>query len=157
MFSAWRKPLVGMALVSSLLKCQINRQSLRLKRRRTMLRILNRRGYYEISTLEGRLETIDVHGKKKVFGIYDVITNHKILCHFDKSILPAVVAALSQRVSVEGMVKFDRSGTPLSINVDNFEVMPGMDELPQFDEGQGINITSGISSEDYVRGLRDAE
>ena len=119
-------------------------------------KILKRRFYDEISTLEGTLETIDVHDKQ-VFGIFDPLTNDKIICHFDDSLRERVVAALTHRVSVEGIVRFKRSGVPVSIQVQDFEIMPGMQDLPQFDEGETLDITGGVSSEDYVRSLRDAE
>lgn len=119
-------------------------------------KILKRRYYHEISTLEGSLETIDVHGKQ-AFGIFDLLTSDKIICHFDKAITGDVVNALGRRVSVEGKVKFNRFGDPLSIEVSDFEVMPGMDELPQFRKGERLDITGGIPPEEFVRRLRDAE
>ena len=119
-------------------------------------KILKRRVYHEISTLEGSLLTIDFHDKK-AFGIFDPLTDSKIVCHFDESMKADVVNALGSRVSVEGKVKFSRSGDPLSIEVYSFEVMPGMEELPQFDQGERLDIASGIPSEDYVRRIRDAE
>ena len=125
---------------------------------KNVTKILKRRIYHEISTLEGWLQIIDVHNKdNQVFGIFDPLTNEKILCHFDKSMRDNVVQALGNRVSVEGKVKFNRFGGPLSIEVDSFEVMPGMEELPQFSDGEQIDITGGIPSEDFVRRLRDAE
>ena len=119
-------------------------------------KILKRRFYDEISILEGKLDYIDVHGKR-TFGIFDPLTDAKIICHFDDSLRERVVAALTHRVAVEGVVRFKRSGVPVSIQVYDFEIMPGMEDLPQFDADETIDITGGVSSEDYVRSLRDAE
>lgn len=124
---------------------------------RTVTKILKRRVYYEVSTLEGVLQAINIHDDKKTFGIYDLLTNEKTACVFDESMQRDVVAALGKRVSVEGTVKYNRQGLALSIDVDGFEVMPLMEDLPQFNQGERLDIAGGIPSEEYVRGLRDAE
>lgn len=118
--------------------------------------ILRTRYYYEDSAIEGMLLSIDIHGKP-TFGIFDRLTKQRIACHFDRSIKDRIVAALDQRVMVEGRVKYNRAGLPVSIDLDDFSVLPGVEDLPQFGRGEHIDITGGVPSEVYVRRQRDAE
>lgn len=118
--------------------------------------ILRTRYYYEDSALEGSLLSIDIHGKP-AFGIFDPLTRQRIICRFDRAIQATVVGALGSRVMVEGRVKYNRAGNPVSIEVGQLDVMPSIDDLPQFGPGGHIDITGGIPSEVYVRRQRDAE
>jgi hypothetical protein len=116
--------------------------------------ILRRRYLFETTTLEGTLEAISVHGKY-TFEIYDVLTGFGVKCEFDEGLFDAAVSALRHRVAVTGVAKFNRTGRPMSMKVESMVRLRKPEELPKFREG--IDITGGIDSAEYVRRMRDAE
>ncbi len=109
--------------------------------------------YEDYSTIEGKIETLSVHGRT-LFRIYDEITGHSIVCFFKEDKLSEAHGLFNQRVSVSGLAKYNRIGRPVSIRVEHIRKLVGGIKLEQL---VGIDITGGIASEDYVRKLRDAE
>ena len=65
-------------------------------------------------------------------------------------------AALRKRVQVYGRAKYVR-GKVTSMEVESIRILREMHELPQPKDIGKVDITSGLSSEDYVRGMRDAD
>jgi hypothetical protein len=109
--------------------------------------------YEDYSTIEGKIETLSVHGRT-LFRIYDEITGHSIACFFREDKLAEAHGLFNKRVSVSGVAKYNRMGRAVSIRVENIRQLVGGIKLDQLKD---INITGGIPSEDYIRKLRDAE
>ena len=115
-----------------------------------------RKPYYEFTTLEGTLEVVSVHGQTS-FSIFDPKTKARIMCIIPEEKLAEVTGMLRDRVQVYGKAKFKRSGTPVSISVDEIKKLRASEELPKFRAGEEIDITGGADSADLVRRIRDAE
>ena len=118
--------------------------------------ILKHSFYRTDTTLEGTLEAVDVRGKY-TFAIYDVLNGQRIKCEFEEGMLANVASLLRNRVAVTGIAKYSRSGRPVSINVQSLRRLRKASELPQFREGEKIDLTGGIGSAEFVRRMRDGE
>ena len=118
-------------------------------------------GPYTVMTeLEGRIESISIHGRSPDFCIYDPLTQHAIKCIFQDSDLDSVADLIKERarVRVLGKAKYNNKHRPVSIEVQGFKALPEQDKLSQIADlhKANIDITEGVDSVDFVRGLRDA-
>jgi hypothetical protein len=114
--------------------------------------------YEDWTDIEGTLEVVSTH-KKKHIVIWDrVISNHKTIGVVSHAIFVKALEAMkhddSPRVSVYGKAQY-RKGLPTTINVEEFDVLPGLTKARDPAFFQGINITRGVDSVDYIRSLRD--
>src|SRR6266566_9497591 len=85
--------------------------------------ILRKRYRYSYGTIEGRLETLNVHSTN-AFTIYDVLTDGKTLCEFPESMYAQAYAAVRKRVLVTGRIKFNRDGDTVSMIVETMRERP---------------------------------
>jgi len=110
-------------------------------------------------TVEGDLDQINVHKGINIFYIYPQIGPNRVKCHFPESLLNDAKAAIGFQVAVVGLLKYQaRSNYPNEINVEEIEVYPDETELPTMTDLRGLapNATGELSSEEFVRKLRDA-
>ena len=108
-------------------------------------------------SLEGKLETLTAHGGLE-FIIYDRLTGDEVECSFDARYIEEARSAWTQRVRVYGTITYNKAGLARSIRVDGApHPLRGRSDLPQARDIEGIDITGGIESAEYVRGLRDTE
>jgi hypothetical protein len=110
-------------------------------------------------SLEGDLDQINVHQGANIFHIYPHIGPRRVTCHFPPGLLDDAVAAVGRRIEVYGSLKYRyRAPFPHQIDVTGIEVLPSDDELPDWDDlrGRAPDATGELSSEAFVRGLRDA-
>ena len=109
--------------------------------------------------IEGMLEQINIHLRANTFQTYPEVGPKKVTCHFTPQMYDDAVSAVGRRVGVYGTLKY-RSGAPFAhqISVSNIEVFPFEHDLPDWDDllGRAPNATGGLSSEAFVRELRDA-
>ncbi len=119
-------------------------------------RVLKSKVSKEYTTIEGKLEGIDIHQKLEV-RVYDPLTGHATACHFRKSLYETAYKALGHRVAVTGMAIFNREDRPVSMAVDEITCFKDPKDLPRFLDGEQIDITGGVDSVAFVRGFRDAE
>ena len=119
-------------------------------------KIIRKRYYYEDGVLEGRLETCSIHGRPH-FVIYDVLNGRPTKCMLDDNMLMIATGSLGRRVAVEGIVKFSRAGWPISMEAREMTLLREASELPQFEEGEQIDITGGLELAEYLRRLSDVE
>jgi hypothetical protein len=113
--------------------------------------------YYSIpSSVDGKLDVVNVHSRAK-FSVFDDTHYREVRCHFSDSIFEKVRKNLGKRVTVIGNVRFDSAtDRPVSITVEEIEPIDEDPIKPRcFSEMRPIDITGGLSSEDYVRQLRD--
>lgn len=110
-----------------------------------------------IGSVEGRLELISIHQRSRRFNVYHSITRKAVRCNLPKEIENEVVGSLGRRVIVSGLVSYNIRGEPLSVNVDNLRVLKEENYLPSIDDmlGMAPDITGGLTTEDYIRRLRD--
>lgn len=89
-------------------------------------------------SVEGRLEGLVVH-ERRVFYVWEVLTNRRVECVFgDRIELDKVLAAFGRRVSVRGLIRTRRTGEKLSIEAKELFVFPAEEELPSVEDVQKI-------------------
>lgn len=111
-----------------------------------------------IGFIEGRLEQINIHDGANTFHIYPDIGARKVACHFPNSLLDDAIYAVGRRVEVNGTLKYRHGASfPYEITVAAIDPFPPEDELPTWDDlrGRALDATGGLSSEAFVRELRD--
>lgn len=115
-------------------------------------------GHVEWATFEGTLDGVNLHDdERRRIHLYDVLTDERIDCEVDEDVdLEAIKRSLTRRVVVSGIARYSSDGR-IRMKVDEFETIPEDHELPTIDDIKGTDITGGLSSEEYVRRLRDGE
>ncbi len=116
--------------------------------------------YSEINTVDGILETINIHRKPYTFRIYDASFNSAVIkCEFPPALLSQVQGALGRGVFVSGEFFHRQSASvPYKIVVREIELLPLSDELPSLSDLQGIEpgLTGDKTPEEFVRESRDS-
>ena len=113
-----------------------------------------------IGVVEGCLEYVDIHGSHHLFRIYPAIGPDKIICSFPPDKIEEARQALNRKTRVWGELSYPAgSNFPKSVKVETIELLPEDDELPSLKDLRGIapDITGDLSSEEFVRILRDAD
>lgn len=109
--------------------------------------------------LDGMLEQINVHLGANTFHIYPAIGPRKVSCTFPAALYEDAVAGVGKRVEVSGVLRY-RANTPFphQIVVRGIDIFPPEDQLPDWEDlrGRAPNATGGLTSEAFVRELRDA-
>jgi hypothetical protein len=109
-------------------------------------------------SIEGRLEQINVHLGANIFHIYPEVGPRKVTCKFPARLYEDAVAAVGRRVEVSGTLRY-RVGASFAhqIAVAHIEAIEPDSELPDWDDlrGRAPDATGDLSSEDFVRELRD--
>jgi hypothetical protein len=113
------------------------------------------RPHYEEGTIEGTLEVVSTHKGYSV-SVWEALTRNKVDCFIAPEKLEEAKALLSRRVAVLGRIKY-RGTKPVSIQVTEIRRLRDRSELPQPETIGKVNITGGVSSEEYVREWRDGK
>jgi hypothetical protein len=104
------------------------------------------------------LDQINVHLGANTFHIYPEVGARKVTCHFPSKLFDDAVSAVGRRVEISGTLHY-RAGAsfPHQISVTSIEAFPPEYELPDWDDlrGRAPNATGGLSSEAFVRELRN--
>jgi hypothetical protein len=111
-----------------------------------------------VGAIEGMLEQINLHDGANVFYVYPEIGPRKVTCHFPPKLYDDAVSAVGRKVEVYGTLYY-RSGAsfPHQVHVTQVEAFPPESELPSWDDVRGMapDATGDMSSEDFIRELRD--
>jgi hypothetical protein len=108
--------------------------------------------------IEGMLEQINLHHGANVFHVYPEVGPRKVTCHFPAKLYDEAVSAVGRRVEVFGTLRYRLGVTfPHQVAVKAIEAVPPESELPDWDDlrGRAPDATGGLSSEAFVRELRD--
>ena len=94
----------------------------------------------DFGTIEGRLLVL---AKKRGFEIKikEEVSDRLVTCHIPDNLLDDAKDAFDRRVSVTGVIRYRRDGTPVSIDIDpenGFFRFPYERELPSVEEVVGI-------------------
>jgi hypothetical protein len=90
-------------------------------------------------TIEGRLEGLNLHGDRRRFFVYEVLTDQRIACDFGHRIsVQQIGQALERRVAVEGAIHFRANGQIDHLAADALHVLPGKEQLPSAGDVYGI-------------------
>jgi hypothetical protein len=110
-------------------------------------------------SLEGMLDQINVHLGANTFHIYPEIGPRKVTCNFPARLFDNAVSAVGRRVEISGTLRY-RSGARFAhqIAVTQIDAFPTDVELPEWEDlrGRAPDATGALTSEDFVRELRDA-
>lgn len=112
-----------------------------------------------ISTIDGRLEQINIHNNAKTFRIYTTLpVFSSITCVFPSNLLEKVQNSLGSFVSVSGECFYrPEAPFPYKMHVRDMAILPSNEDLPSLSDLYGI-APSGEGekpSEQFVRELRD--
>ncbi len=110
-------------------------------------------------SIEGNLDQINIHEGANTFHIYPDIGPKRVTCNFPSRLFDDAVAAVGRRVEVYGSLKYRAQAQfPHQISVTAIEAFPPDGELPDWDDlrGRAPDATGGLSSEAFIRELRDA-
>lgn len=116
--------------------------------------------YSDYTELEGTLDVVSVHNGPRKVIVYDPLTRAKVECRvnrqelWDKAL--DIMKRDNRRVSIYGLAHYKKD-FPSWVQVEDLESLPGRNELPDPLRMEGIDLTGGVDSVDYIRGLRDAE
>ncbi len=115
--------------------------------------------YRSLGSAEGTLETISVHGSPR-FTIYHSRTKKAIRCDIpatDSTLLERAKEALGRRVIARGRLERNARGEPIRIKAKRLRILRERKELPTIAElgGKYPDFTGGLTSEEYVRRMRD--
>jgi len=108
-------------------------------------------------TMTGMLEAINVHADANRFWIYPGVGPTKVKCKFPPELRKKAIEAVGHYVKVQGAIKYKTTAPyPHEISVSDLVDLP-QDNLPSFDDLRGtLTLEKGISSEEFVRKIRDA-
>jgi hypothetical protein len=114
---------------------------------------------FEIGTYTGMLDAINIHNQN-IFYIYPTTHLPKLKCFFGKELKNEAVSAIGKYVTVCGVKKIKANigdGLPYEMHANEIEIHPEESELPKLEDLKGMdpNITGDLSSEEFVRGLRN--
>ena len=104
--------------------------------------------------LEGRLETITIHGQN-AFTIYDPLRRRGTRCVCDADTLDDIPGLLGHRVLVYGDIGYNKGGEPITIRVEQIQLLRSRDELPQPHDLRGIFADSAVTASDHADYLQE--
>jgi hypothetical protein len=110
------------------------------------------------SAINGTLELLIINKKNNLFNLYPVVGAQNILCDFPKTLLQKAIAAIGHYANVVGQYHYKYEHPyPYYVKVTDIEIYPDENQLPNLFDLRGIapNATNGLSSEDFVREMRD--
>ena len=114
-----------------------------------------RKDYFEKGSIEGKVETVSCH-TGYYFNLWEILNNVRVRCTFAPELREIVRSSWEKRSRVYGRIRYAPDGIPKSIDVERIDLARDRKELPQFNT-HGIDITGGVESAEYIRGLRDAD
>jgi hypothetical protein len=109
-------------------------------------------------SIEGRLESINVHGGSNTFTIYPVTGAENVSCKFPDKLENKAIDAIKRNILVSGLLRYRRGENfPYRINVEDIQIYDWEKDLPSLLDLRGLapNATGEKSSEQFVRELRD--
>ena len=112
-----------------------------------------------ISTIDGKLEQINIHNNANTFRIYPSLpTASSVNCKFPQELLEHVQGALGSVVSVSGECFYrPDSAFPYKIHVQEMKALPPTEALSTLSDLYGIapGTAGDKTSEQFVREMRD--
>jgi hypothetical protein len=94
--------------------------------------------YNDYGTVEGRLESIQDRDGSLQLQVRDVMLRQKVLCYFPEEMLPDAFDKFRKRVEVSGVIHYRKNGTPVSIAVEQIDLLPEDEALPTAEDVRGI-------------------
>jgi len=108
-----------------------------------------------IGSVEGRLETISIHGKQR-FIVYHARTHKAVTCRFDDpEMIRVITGMLGKRVVALGAVQSNVRGEPARVQVEDICIL-GEGEMPTTSDlaGSHPDFTGDMTTDDFLRYIR---
>lgn len=93
--------------------------------------------YEDSGTVEGVLDVVSAHGGYEI-RLCEPIFGRTVKCSVSESQMEEALHAFKKRVEVEGLIKYDKEGRPLSVKVRDITVFPPPEALPSYKDMRGI-------------------
>ena len=97
-----------------------------------------RSDYKDVGSVEGRLQAIQDSGGSLKIKIKDPLYVKPIECSLPENMIEEALATFRKRVVITGLIQYRKNGSPVSIEVNNIEVLPDDDDLPTAEDVRGI-------------------
>ncbi len=120
--------------------------------------VIGSKFYTETTSLDGQLTMISIAGKKGhlALGLREEIYGYEVVCDCTEEMLERAKELFGRRVSVEGELRYRRrDDAPVRLLVSR--ITPLDSRSVGFTDFPRIDITNGLSSEDFIRRMRDGE
>lgn len=112
------------------------------------------RDYIDYGTIEGKLDVISVHDKPSC-AVWETLTNIRVECSLSEDQLVEATRHLGRRVAIAGRIHY-YNHAPRRLEVaEPIRVLRDVSELPQIGDIEPIDITGGLSSEEFIRRQRN--
>ncbi|HUX02663.1 MAG TPA: hypothetical protein VMY35_17010 [Phycisphaerae bacterium] len=110
--------------------------------------------YFEVGSVEGRLEVLSVHGKDSV-KVWDARWHCGVKCLVSDAQLQEATNLLGKRVSVRGRIRCEYRRPKEIVDVFEIRSLGETATLPQAEDFAPIDLTGGKEPADYLRGSDD--
>lgn len=113
---------------------------------------------YSFGSVSGKLESVNLHNTLK-FVIFPAVGPQRISCEFRPDLRAKVKAALDNYVTITGRLRYKQMDKfPYAIDAKDVDVHESHSDLPTLHDLRGVssNSTEGMSAEEFVRSIRDA-
>lgn len=92
-----------------------------------------------LGTVEGRLESVSLHGTTPEFSLYTLLDDKRVRCFFGSRVaLEDIRQGIGRRVGVYGTMKVRTDGAVTSITAESIEVLPDQSELRDYRLARGM-------------------
>lgn len=91
----------------------------------------------EAGAIEGHLQMISLRGKPH-FAIWDTLNDRAVYCYIKEEQWSKVQTAFGKRVAVSGIIRYRKTGEPISIEVAEIIIFPDSSELLSASDVYGI-------------------
>ncbi len=88
-------------------------------------------------TIEGKLLALKVKGRLN-FSIWETLTEKEVKCFFRDELYNDVISSIRKRVSVYGLIHYNKEGRPLKVEIEKLTQFPEDSVLPKFKDIIGL-------------------
>lgn len=88
-------------------------------------------------TIEGNLLALKIKGRLN-FSIWETLTGKEVKCFFGDELYDDVISSIRKRVSVYGLIHYNKVGRPIKIEIEKLTQFPDDSELPKFKDIIGL-------------------
>ncbi len=93
--------------------------------------------YEDRGTVDGILDVVSARDGYEI-RLCDPIFERSVKCAVSEAQMQEALKAFKKRVEVEGLIRYDRAGRPMSVKVEHITVFPPPEKLPSYKEMRGI-------------------
>lgn len=116
--------------------------------------------YHALGSIEGKVELVSIQKRRRRFNVTLERTRKAVTCNLPTELEDPIMEAMKQhrRVLVNGRIAYNALGEPIRVDVQGaIRLLGEPKDLPTSEElaGSDPDLTGSMSTEDYVRSLRD--